>query len=131
MSMCRCLPRKTPNSVLFSSALPNSTVGWASCLGSSTGLASISGSMPSLCKISKRRATSCGSCPRSTLYNKQQHTTTSGTKVTWRSVVSSSSLKLCFKIPKAFSTTLRPLDSFLLNSLSSTDLCPAHPGPSL
>jgi hypothetical protein len=92
---------------------------------------STSGSIPSLCKISRKRATSSGSYPLSTLCNKQQQITMSGTNVTCKSIVSRSSLKLCLRMPKAFSTSLRPLDNFLLNIRSSTDLCPARPAPSL
>jgi hypothetical protein len=70
-------------------------------------------------QTSRSKAMSSRSWLSSTLYSKQQATITSGNEVTCSSESLPSSQKLCFKIPKAFSTTHLPVLSLQLKKPSS------------
>ena len=108
------LLRQTPKSYHLVFELLNSTLVIASCCRSNKGSSSTSESAPSCQRTSNNLETSSGDWPRNTLQSKEQNTTTSCKNVTCKSMMSRSSLKLYFKIPKAFSITLRHLDRRLL-----------------
>jgi hypothetical protein len=69
---------------------------------------------PSACNTCSRWSTSSVVCPRSRLWRIVQDVMTSDRYVTSNSVYYKSSLYVCLRMPKAFSTTPRPRRNFLL-----------------
>jgi hypothetical protein len=107
------------------SSTPRSHPTSSTCLASgstspSASSSSLSVRQPFACNTCSRWSTSSVVYPRNRLWRIAQDVLTSGMYITSNSVLCKSSLHVCLRMPKAFSTTPRPHRNFLLYNDSKT-----------